>query len=104
MAHIEGVSKTKRAYWSKLISEHRAGSESVRQFCRRHGIGEHSFYWWRRRLAADPPVRFALLETRPTPPAAAAAIEVALRGGDCLRIRAGVDAATLRLVLDAVRR
>ncbi len=86
-----------------MISEQEACGESVRTFCRQRGIGEHSFYLWRRKLRTDRPVRFALLETRPTNLAAAAAIELTLRGGDCLRIYPGVDAATLQLVLDAVR-
>lgn len=96
------MSKTRREHWSKLISEQEACGENVRAFCRQRGIGEHSFYLWRRKLRTDQPVRFALLETKPTN-VSAAAIELMLRGGDCLRIYPDVDAATLQLVLDAVR-
>jgi transposase-like protein len=98
------VSETGREYWSKLITEQEASGEKVKPFCREHGIGEASFYYWRRRLREDRPVRFALLETRTGNTESAAALELILRCGERLRIGAGVDAATLRLVLDAVRR
>ncbi len=77
----------------------------VRPFCRERGIGEHSFYWWRKRLGEKRAVRFALLETTATSGSAGAAwaLELALPGGERLRIGEGVDAATLRLVLEAVR-
>lgn len=101
------MAKNVREQWSKLVAEQEAGGESVRVFCRRRGIGEHSFYMWRSRLRADRPVQFALLETKPVStaptPGPAAAIELTLKSGDCLRIYPGVDAATLRVVLDAVR-
>jgi hypothetical protein len=65
---------------------------------------------WRSRLRldrVDRPVQFALLETKPSSmvqkPGPTPAIELTLKGGDSLRIYPGVDAATLRVVLDAVR-
>jgi hypothetical protein len=99
------VSGTKRAYWSNLISEQKASGQKARPFCRERGIGEYSFYKWRRRLQQSEPVRFALLATAP----AVAhrrdpAFELVLRNGERLRISNQVDAAMLRLVLDAVRR
>ena len=45
-------------------------------------------------------MQFALLKTV----ASAATLELILAGGEQLRIGKGVDAATLRVVLDAVRR
>jgi hypothetical protein len=59
------VSDTKREYWSKLIAEQEASGEKARPFCRKRGIGEYSFYKWRRRLRGSEAVRFALLETAP---------------------------------------
>lgn len=97
------MSETRRKYWSKLISEQEASGQSVRPFCRQRGIGEHSFYQWRKRLREDGTVRFALLETKASVEIQAA-IELVLAGGERLRIANGVDAAALRLVLDAVRR
>ena len=51
------------------------------------------------------PVRFALVERGATrqEPAAEAALELVLATGERLRIGAGVDAATLRTVLEALR-
>jgi hypothetical protein len=97
------VSETKREYWSKLIAEQEASGQKARPFCRERGIGEHSFYQWRKRLSENPAVRFAVLETTTASAGMPVALELVLRGGECLRIGSGVDAATLRLVLDAVR-
>jgi transposase-like protein len=98
------VLETKREYWSKLIAEHEASGQKVRPFCRERGIGEHSFYQWRKRLSENPAVRFALLEPRMASAETPTALELVLSRGERLRISAGVDAATLRLVLDAVLR
>jgi transposase-like protein len=97
------VSETKREYWSKLIAEQEANGQKVRPFCRERGIGEHSFYQWRRRLQEPQAVRFALLETRCASGEMTPALELVLKTGERLRIGAGVDAGALRLVLDAVR-
>jgi transposase-like protein len=98
------VSETRREYWSKLIAEQEASGQAVQPFCRGRGITERSFYYWRKRLRENGTVRFALLETKAATADAAPAIELVLSTGECLRIANGVDAATLRLVLDAVRR
>jgi transposase-like protein len=97
------VSDARREYWSKLIAEQEAG-QNARTFCRERGISAHSFYKWRSRLRQSEPVRFALLETRPAGAASPdSTLELVLRNGERLRIANGVDAATLRLVLDALR-
>ena len=93
-----------RKYWSKLIAEQEASGQKARSFCRERGIGEYSFYKWRSRLRQAGTVEFALLETVPAAIAIPdAVLELVLRNGERLRIANGVDAATLRLVLDAVR-
>ena len=97
------MTETKSEYWSKLIAEQEASGQKARAFCRERGIGEHAFYYWRKRRTENSTVRFAELETKtkaemPTP------LELMLSGGERLRIGVGVDAATLRMVLDAVRR
>jgi hypothetical protein len=97
------VSETKREYWSKLIAEQQASGKAVRPFCGERGIGEHSFYQWRKRLRENETVRFALLETKPASAGIPSALELVLASGERLRIGNGVDAATLRLVLEAVR-
>ena len=94
----------RRKYWSQLIAEQEASGQKARPFCRERGIGEYSFYKWRRRLRQSDTVQFALLQTAPaaiTIPDSV--LEFVLRNGERLRIANGVDAATLRLVLGAVR-
>jgi transposase-like protein len=97
------VSETKREYWGKRIAEQERSGQAVRPFCRERGIGEHSFYQWRKRLRQSETVRFALLESRAPSGDMTAAMELVLTSGEPLRIGNQVNAATLRLVLDAVR-
>ena len=93
------MAEQKREYWRKLIAEQEASGETIRGFCRRRGISDHSFYFWRRRLQQGAPVQFALVKTVGNE----APLELFLAGGERLRIGNGVDAATLRLVLDTLR-
>jgi transposase-like protein len=90
----------KHEYWSNLIAEQEASGQTIRAFCQKQGVGDHSFYDWRKRLQKSEPVQFALLKTV----ASAMPLELILANGEQLRIGNGVDAATFRLVLDAVRR
>ena len=99
------MSETRREYWSELIAEQEASSRTARAFCRERGIPEHAFYGWRRRLRKQPPVQFALLKTKPcslannrTP------IEVVLASGERVLVGDSVNAETLRIVLEALRR
>jgi transposase-like protein len=88
--------------WMRAVCEQELSGESVRSFCRRNGLGEHSFYMWRQRLRRQPrqdqqrpgppPVSFALVHpvpARPAAPASAATpafVEALLPGGVVLRI------------------
>jgi putative transposase len=90
--------------WRERIAEQQRSGLSIKQFCKEHGLAEHSFYFWRRKLRVPDAVRFALVDHGQRPEAAAEAwIELFLPGGEKLRIAAGVDAATLRTVLEALR-
>jgi len=98
------VREQRRRYWSKLIAEQEASGQKARPFCRERGIGEYSFYKWRRRLRQSDTVQFALLEAVPAATAIPdSALELVLRNGERLCIANGVEATTLRLVLDAIR-
>jgi transposase-like protein len=90
----------KREYWRELIAEQEASGETIRAFCEERGVGDQAFYYWRKRLQKAEPVQFALLKTV----TGAAPLELILANGEQLRIWDGVSAATLRLVLDVVRR
>ena len=90
--------------WRARISEQERSGVSVKQFCAQQGITEQSFYHWRKRLQRPASMRFALVEAEPRRgPAEHAALELVLRTGERLRIGAGVDAATLQQVLEALR-
>jgi transposase-like protein len=93
----------RRQLWRELIAEQEQSGLSVRAFCRQHRTSEPSFYHWRKRLAERLPMKFALVETSRSTPAAVAAVEVILASGERLRIAPGIEAATLRLVLSVLR-
>ena len=75
----------------------------MRAFCQQHRTSEASFYQWRKRLGEGLPMKFALVETNRSAPAAVAAMEVMLARGERLRFAPGIEAATLRLVLNVLR-
>jgi transposase len=91
--------------WAERIAEQQRGGMSVKQFCKERGLTECSFYAWRKRLREKGPVRFALVERsmRRQERTAEPVLELVLATGEQLRIGTGVDTATLRTVLDALR-
>jgi hypothetical protein len=80
--------ETKRDQWARLISEQEVSGKGVHLFCRERVIGEKALYWWRRRLRKEHGVRFALVETRSTPPGGSEtpALELIFINGERLRI------------------
>jgi hypothetical protein len=102
----------KARYWQAIIREAARRGMSIRAFCRLRKLKEAQFYWWQRRLkeqrlplSAGPrgsgggPASFALVSEGPG--RTEAGIELVLASGRKLRIRRGVDEATLRTVLAA---
>ena len=91
--------------WADRIATQQRTGVSVKQFCKEQGLTEYSFYAWRKRLQQTGPVRFALVDRSPRRQerAAEAALELVLSTGERLRISSGVDASTLRTVLDVLR-
>lgn len=97
---------SKNDQWREQIAEHERSGMSVRRFCKERGIAEHLFFYWRKRLRKQPqPVRFALVERGAARQEAATepGLELVLANGERLRIGTGVDATTLRTVLEALR-
>jgi len=92
-----------RDQWRERIAEQARSGLSIKQFCKDRGIAEHAFYAWRRRLRESEPVRFALVDRAEAPHAPEWNLELTLLTGERLRIGAGVDVATLRTVLEALR-
>jgi len=93
-----------RDEWRERIAEQARSGLSIRQFCKDHGIAEHAFYGWRKRLREAEPVRFALVDRTGALHGREWSLELTLLSGERLRIGAGVDAVTLRTVLEALRR
>jgi transposase len=91
--------------WAERMAAQQRSGMSVKQFCKEQGLTEYSFYAWRKRLQENGPVRFALVErnARRQERTAEAVLELVLPSGERLRIGAGVDVATLRVVLDVLR-
>jgi len=90
--------------WRERIADQQSSRTSIKQFCKERGLTEHSFYAWRKRLRGPEPVRFAVVDRGPRQEVATeACVELILPSGERLRIASGVDAPTLRTVLEAVR-
>jgi hypothetical protein len=94
---------TSEKKWTELIQEQRQSGLSVSAFCRDRGFSDQAFYSWRKRLSGRKPVRFALVAAGMATTVEQAPIELLLAAGDRLRIAPGVDAATLRTVLNVLR-
>jgi hypothetical protein len=103
---IEEKTASNKDQWLERIGEQERRGVSVRQYFQTRGIREHLFYYWRKRLREQQqPMRFALVERGPArqEPSSEASLELVLASGERLRIGAGVDALTLRMVLTALR-
>jgi hypothetical protein len=96
----------KAAEWAGRIAAQQRSGIPIKQFCKEQGLTEYSFYSWRKRLQNEEPVRFALVEpgTDARKPGTEPTVELVLASGERLGISAGVDAATLQTVLEALRR
>jgi transposase-like protein len=91
--------------WRERIEAQERSGLTVERFCKEQGLTQQSFYLWRKRLREQQPMRFALVETGSVrrQPETEAALELVLGSGERLRIGVGVDATTLRTVLEALR-
>lgn len=95
----------RESHWQHIIARQEGSGLSVLAFCRQEEVSAHALYYWRRRFARQPRVKFAMVEVSPEARStnANAGLELLLAGGERLQIFAGVDAATLRTVLAALR-
>ena len=94
---------TSEKKWTELIRQQQQSGLSISIFCRDRGFSDQAFYYWRKRLSAREPVRFALVAADVAPATDLAPIELLLASGDRLRIAPGIDALTLRTVLNVLR-
>jgi hypothetical protein len=96
---------SKAGEWAERIDTQQRSGVSVKQFCKEQGLTECSFYAWRKRLRKKEPVRFALVDRGAANQESGrdVSLELVFTTGERLRIGAGVDTATLRTVLEALR-
>ena len=103
-------------FWRRTIQEQRQSGLSVRDFCRREGLRDWTFRWWRQELARRDHERSAALPGEPAEaapsflsvrvvdleavaPRPAPPIEIVLPTGPTVRVPAGFDPRTLGHVL-----
>ena len=111
---------SKEKHWRRMLRLWQRSGQTGRDFCAAHGLGEPSFYAWRREIARrdqeQPPSRATTQpEKLQRPPrgalptfvqvavdasvATSAALEVVLTGGRRVRVPPGFDADLLRQLL-----
>lgn len=107
-------------FWRRTIRQQERSGLSVRDFCRREGLKDWTFRWWRQELsrrdrqpASAPPRRrqghpteatpaflpVRVVDVEPIAPRPPALIEIVLPAGPTLRVPEGFDPQTLRAVL-----
>ena len=88
-----------RQLWSERLQRFRASRLSVVAFCKAEGVCCHSFYYWKRLLAApaEAPAAPRLLPVRLQP-----ASEVVLPAGPTLRLPPGCDLDFVRSLVAAL--
>jgi hypothetical protein len=81
-------------FWRRTIRRQQRSGIAVTEFCRREGLKDGAFRWWRKELA-----RLDLESVLPRPPAP---IEIVLPSGPTLRVPTGFDPRTLAAVLSVL--
>jgi hypothetical protein len=103
--------RKKESSWRRHVKAQAGGGLSVSAYCRRHGLREYGFYWWRRELArrdAAVPAAFVPMRVTAELPAVAeeqerGGIEIVLPGDRRVRVMGpAVDRRMLRDVLWAL--
>ena len=98
--------QAKLAQWAQVVPQCRDSGVSVRQWCQENGVNVSSYYKWQRKVyaAAQAQQESSFVEVTPVHPAAVIGVAVTLRiAGAELEIHNGADAATVEVVLRAVK-
>lgn len=93
--------------WRQHLQRQEASGQTARAYCRRHGLAETAFHYWRRTIAdrdrqtrpATPAPAFVPVTVVGPSPAAGSPIDIRLAGGQRVRVRAGCDRDLLAAVL-----
>ena len=94
---------------TRLVAQWRASGESGASFARRHHIPAWTFWYWCRKLSAEPRAESDERPSATFVPVRVAAdsdvsvVEVVLTGGERLHVRAGAPAELVRVLLTALR-
>lgn len=89
-----------------LIAEWERSGQTINEFCRRRGINESTFGWWRRerkRHEQGQAPAVELVEIGTSDGAGERAVEVMLANGIRLRVPAGFERRSLEEILAIVR-
>lgn len=96
-----------RQFWRMVIETRRESGLSIAAFCRKEGISQAAYYYWRRKLAGG--VLKSKEKSSPEflevvlPGNNGVALELVLSSGNTLRINSGADSKILSQVLAALR-
>ena len=98
-------SKWTRARMTRLVAQWRDSDESQASFARRHHIPAWTFWYWQRQLSGPgapepPPPTFVPVQVAVDE---APVIELVLKGGDRLQVRAGASADLVQSAVTALR-
>jgi transposase-like protein len=98
--------RSKKAWlkWRRLVSEQARSGQSVKAFCREHGLCRPYFFVWKKRLEEDTPTKFLEVQVAGHEPSTPgdSSVEIRLRNGRSLMVRPGFDAEHVRALLVAV--
>jgi hypothetical protein len=104
------MTRASASEWAQRVAAWRSSGKSAAAFSDKHGYSAKSLQWWsselRRRgqaaLPSEPEVRLArVVRSRSEAPSSAPSVVVSV-GEARVEVRAGVDRATLELVLGAL--
>lgn len=64
---VRRSSEEKRAFWQMVVQMQEESGLSVRRFCEREGVGQASFFGWRRKFRAEAVAEGGRSALRPRP-------------------------------------
>src|SRR5256884_7801288 len=87
--------RSKKAWtkWRRLVSEHARSGQSVKVFCREHGLCRPYFFVWKKRLAGGTPRKFLEGQVTGRVPSKPddSRVEIRLKDGRSRLVRPGFD-------------
>jgi hypothetical protein len=91
----------KEGFWRRVVRGQVGSGLSIRAWCRKRGVQESAFYWWRTRLAGRDVVRptFVPVQVAEASPETTGRIEILLPGDRRVQVVGRVERQTLAAVL-----